>query len=648
MTEPLATALKNLNLEACRRYRPELFNLLQGRQLSGDYVLVTSDHESGINNLVDLKNELLYYEQADPLGSMASHIETCINKLQGIMVCLGFGLGYGPLMLVGQRNYVSRSIIIIEPNPEILLLAFESLDCRSIIESEDVLFCVGDNIEWLATDVTHHLGQHNRLVNAKNLQIIDLPSSLGPHREHHLAAVKKITHAINQAVKLTGNCPNDALQGLDTTLSNLFLHSQLPGLKSLANCFEGKAGVVVSAGPSLDRNISQLKNLDDSFVVCSVDASLKRLLSEGIQPNFVTSVERVSETAKFFEGLEPEDVTDTFLVGSPVCHPAIFSSFPGPVISCEREQGYFELLGLDKGQLNPGPSTGNMAFRLLQYLGCNPIILVGQDLALADDGRTHAGGVEFGDHQQGYLFDSCLVEGNNQQEVRTNPILQMFHQAYEYDVKNFGGLVINATEGGARIAGTTIKDLAEAINWVKTESTGESQGPVLSNKEAVLQKLEQPTATAAVDACNRIAGSIEDALQYLETVELTINDANDAVSDFEALSKNIKEIDKRFSREELMKRMESLAELTFAPMFKKTAHDVLSSTFFHTMVDYTRALADSASEDQQETELINNMRNIVNNFKVLLRFVRELYKGHLNLLKEQLSSIKAQTQELER
>ena len=108
------------------------------------------------------------------------------------MVCFGFGLGYGALMLVKQKNFVSRSIIILEPDPEVLLLAFRSLDCRAILESEDILLLIDTPLDEIPAAVTDHILQKNRLVNAKNLQVIDLPAAYSVNKTYFDNALQKI------------------------------------------------------------------------------------------------------------------------------------------------------------------------------------------------------------------------------------------------------------------------------------------------------------------------------------------------------------------------------------------------------------------------------------------------------------------------
>lgn len=644
VTTNFERALFDLNMAACRDSRPSLYEQLTSTDATNRYWLFESDHSSGAHNLIDVINDKLFYEQSDPLGSMADHLETCINNLQGIMLCLGFGLGYGPLMLVQQKNFVARSIIVIEPDPEVLLFAFKTLDCRAIIESKDVLLLIGYELTKISTAVTGHLIQENRLVSAKNFQIIDLPAAYSANKSYFDSAIQKVRHAILEGVTVFGNCPDDALQGLDTSLTNYPLHAGLAGIKSLAGAFRGKPGVVVATGPSLDKNVHLLEDLDEKAVIVSVDASLPHLLDRKLKAHFVTSVERIKATSKFFENLDPATYQETFLVGAPVCHPATFEKYKGPIISCEREHGYTKLLDLDTGTLSPGPSAGNMAYRLLAYLGCDPIILIGQDLALSEDGKTHAKGNTYGDQQNGYLREPIEVEGNFCKVLKSNPILRMFHHAYECDVALNPGTVINATEGGAKINGTKILSLQETIDQYVTNPIFDSHSN-LTVSDFIASKLEAPTPDAIEIKTLGFKERLKTSITYLQGVDRTVAEAQKNVTRFKEhlLKVNVSEKKPRAfkkTKQQLIASLDALSSLTLDPTFYIVAHDVVSAVFIHTMMDYNAALANAKDADEQDAELARNVENLANNFGVLNRYILKLLEGHLALLEQDSNSDK--------
>ena len=643
--EDFEQRLFELNMEACEKWRPSLFKKISTTKDSGRYVIFPSEHESLAYNMLDSTEEKLYYELDDPIGSIASHLETCINRLQGIMVCLGFGIGYAPLMLEKQKNFVSRSIVIIEPDPEVILKAFKALDCRSIIKSADVLMCVDFTVDEIGIALQDHIFQANRLINAKNVQVVDMPASLAVHGDYYLKAMKRISSTIYEGVKFIGNCPNDALQGLDNTLANLERHISLPGIAELKGAFSGKPGVVVASGPSLDKNVHLLEGLENKAVIASADASLRHLIKRSLKPHFIACMERLDETALLFKDLDEKAYEGVFMVAAPVVHPKSFAAYKGQILATEREYLYFQSLNFNKGTLVPGPSAGNMAFRLLKYLGCDPIILIGQDLALSEEGKTHASGDPYGDEQSVYLDNPETIEGNYSKTLRTNPILKMFHYGYQIDVANFEGTVINATEGGAKIPGTKVMTFQEAIDaHINLPIALPSKKPN-NIAEYIASHLKHPTDSQISKSKIKARKKIESALKGLEAADKKIQKAQKAVASFEKLINSSADLDakKAGQRERVLTAMNQVSALTSDQRFTKIALDVVSAVFFHTMVEYVTATANAETEEEQDQELIHNVKNLTNNFTALLRFVRKLYSEHLLKINSDVSDLEPKT-----
>jgi len=104
-----------------------------------------------------------------------------------------------------------------------------------------------------------------------------------------------------------------------------------------------------------------------------------------------------------------------------------------------------------------------MAFKIAEYIGCNPIILIGQDLALDGD-KTNAENTPLGSEQVSYLREMRYkVKGNLVDEITTTASLKLFLDSYKIDVAGYSGKCINSTEGGAYIDGTQVMPFAESI-----------------------------------------------------------------------------------------------------------------------------------------------------------------------------------------
>ncbi|MCG6533592.1 MAG: DUF115 domain-containing protein [Syntrophales bacterium LBB04] len=245
-------------------------------------------------------------------------------------------------------------------------------------------------------------------------------------------------------------------------LSNIKPIVSNPGINQLRNKFQGRPAVTVASGPSLEKNMHLLRDLRDRALIISVDSSFLPLLKRGIRPHIVASLERTAGTGKFYENTA--DVDGIYLAFCPLVQPDVYDSFQGKKIIVFRPFSHFNWFHLDKGTITIGPAVSNMAFSIAEYLGCNPIIMIGQDLAFAEDGDTHVEGMRFGERDEFYYRSSVIeVEGNNGRPVKTSRTWEIFKAAHEEDISYYKGLCINATEGGAKIKGAQAMAFTEAI-----------------------------------------------------------------------------------------------------------------------------------------------------------------------------------------
>jgi hypothetical protein len=258
-----------------------------------------------------------------------------------------------------------------------------------------------------------------------------------------------------------GNDPDDSLIGVENMFENIQEILGNPGINMLYNEFKGKPAIIVSTGPSLNKNKHLLEALQDKALIITPDASLKILSEINVVPNIITSLERVKDTYKLLEGFEKEQVENTYFAAAPVVFNDMYKVYPGPRLIVYRNFDHFKWLNIDKGILDIKHSSGNMAFKIADSLGCDPIILVGQDLAYSRDGKSHAKGATFGENQDLECDEEYFVMGNDGEPIKTVKIWDIFRKAYETDVKASTARCINATEGGAFINGTEVMTLAE-------------------------------------------------------------------------------------------------------------------------------------------------------------------------------------------
>lgn len=218
--------------------------------------------------------------------------------------------------------------------------------------------------------------------------------------------------------------------------------------------------ILVSAGPSLVKNMDELKKVDGRALIFCVDTALSTLLKRGIVPDLVGTTDALKNLA-YFE--EPGSLDIPYMV---TCNsrPYIVSHLTKPRIwgydhGCVRM--LMERHGVEVPRYHSSYGIAGGMFAFLMDLHVKKIILIGQDLAYSEDKKSHIDGRNeaFSDHE------AREVEGYYGQKVYTRTDWNTFREWFEKMLASMpeGHVVINATEGGARIQGAVQMSLSEVV-----------------------------------------------------------------------------------------------------------------------------------------------------------------------------------------
>lgn len=225
--------------------------------------------------------------------------------------------------------------------------------------------------------------------------------------------------------------------------------------------------VIVSAGPSLNKNIQQLKKLKNKAFIVAVDTAMKPLLKEGIIPDAFAIIDGL----KPLELVEMEECRDIPLVTTINAANAVLNYHRGRKFFFAQGYQYvdkiYEINGKAFEALPSGGSVATLAFSFVSYLGYKRVILIGQDLAFTGN-KSHADGTFKDKIDTTDTTKYMMVPGNCEELVPTLKNLNNYRIWFENFIEDWKKryedfTVINATEGGARIEGTEIMTLEEAI-----------------------------------------------------------------------------------------------------------------------------------------------------------------------------------------
>lgn len=252
-------------------------------------------------------------------------------------------------------------------------------------------------------------------------------------------------------------------------------------LKNNNEIFEGKIAILVSAGPSLDyeiENLKQIKNMGTAFVF-SVGSAINTLIHHGIYPDAMCTYDPSEKSQIVFEKVNEMEITSIPMVfGSSVGY-EVLEQFKGPklhMITNQDSVSNYLLKTSDDDALaivNDAPSIAVVTLELLNKLRFSQIILVGQNLAFQEN-RQYAGGIGY--HQNG-MENGVGRSGNkeiitidvNGNEIETTDSFNRMRNQMETYIKNCNMAVINTTINGAHIDGTQFIPLETLIKELLLE-----------------------------------------------------------------------------------------------------------------------------------------------------------------------------------
>lgn len=314
--------------------------------------------------------------------------------------------------------------------------------------------------------------------------------------------------------------------------------------------------IVVSAGPSLNKNIKDLKAARNKAFIIATDTAVKPLLKEDIVPHCFVTVDPGKPMLLF----EDERVFDIPMVLTLSGNTDIVKRHRGKKFFSYDGNGYIRYF-YEKGKriptvLSTGGSVANNAFSVGIEAGAKTIIFVGQDLAFTGN-KTHADGtfqekMDEMDMQERRMVEVESIDGGT---VLTSLDFKHYLDWFENEIKTCPEVkFIDATEGGAKIHGTEIMTLKEAIAQECQQELNLDQiideiPKLFADKN--IKEFDEYTDDAPLKL-NFIEKKAEQGMKYYEKIVPYFEKNNLQSEDFKKLIKKIKKIDRDLEKEPLM------------------------------------------------------------------------------------------------
>ncbi len=376
------------NLALLRKSHPNLAELLATTPTGPIEILPSTKRIPTAKYLRPNAPPILLHSRYDPLQEARQNIKKIDLEGADYFVLLGFGLGYNLDALIEVTRRSESRYFVVESDPGVLKAAFDARDLNSLLSLPHLHFAwppTGSEIGRQWTDIFDP-------VHARGNSFISHIPSIAINPDFFKSAAQIIQSQTYQIFTDINTLVTKSKVFLDNFILNLPLARSSPGVSEFAGQMAGIPGIIVSAGPSLDRNIHELRGAENHALILSTDTALKPLLAAGVRPHFVLSGDPTEANYLHVKGATSDG---TLFVVEATGFPEVFREFRGTTITCMFENSVLgplsKLLG-QKGVLRAWGSVATMALDFALRLRCDPVIFVGQDLAHTD-GRTYCTGL---------------------------------------------------------------------------------------------------------------------------------------------------------------------------------------------------------------------------------------------------------------
>ena len=497
------------NLQSLLKINPNLAARLFAIKGNEKFEVFVDENDPLNINILNNETAKVLYEEV-PIRQIEEYLNSFEDAYGRYPYLYFFGVGNGVFFKALLQNEIHRRIVVVEPELEILYIAFHFSDFTQEIDSGRLVFLAADSINF-AVASSIFMEPESRIFSKTYAFHVLLPFYEKAYENRILLINRIFLQAIEHSVRGLGNDSTDALIGLQHQVANVNKMVYTPTtMELLRNIKNSDTAVIISTGPSLKKQLPLLKTIAPYTTLICVDSSLPILERYDIKPDIVVSIERVIETAKFYKETSKAFQEDIVFVITSIAHPELFKEIKSGTLQISmRPFGYTSYFEMPEyGYLGIGMSAANLAYEMVYHGDFKHCILIGQDLAYGADGSTHSEGHVYGtkerkkSEEQKHIVTAYGGEG----EVTTTLTWRLFKNFFESDIfhaNQKGIITVNATEGGARIEGSVEMPFGEAIEKF-----------VDKNRTKELISLEAPDAKSIEERVKKADAKIEHLLTY--------------------------------------------------------------------------------------------------------------------------------------
>ena len=443
-------------------------------------------------------------------------------------IVLVFGLGNGEYLRELRRKNEHMLLLVFEPSYSIAMLARDTVGIDDILMNEKTIVFVGkDNYagvhQVLDKAASYEAIEYTKLFVTPNYENV-FPDELNKIEEIYKECLSRIVLSRNTVLmigkEMTCNIANNYIDCVKQySLSNLIKIFQSLELENIP-------AIIIAAGPSLDKNINQLKKAKGKAFLIAVDSALNPLAKADIIPDISVTVDPHKPIMLF----RNEKMINIPLIYALNANSKIKNVHTGMRIYQNSIDSYlnqyFRRFEKETAYLVTGGSVAHSAFSLALRLGFKTVIFVGQDLAYPND-KEHSEDVYNNSNRNNihnFNKEYFEVEDIYGGKVKTEYNMNQYRLWFEQIIMSYPDLkFIDATEGGAKKKGMEILTLEKAIEQECKSHKIVDFEEIIKATETTFTKEEQKTIlkemTEFPNVVNQIRRKLYDGIQIYNRLD---------------------------------------------------------------------------------------------------------------------------------
>ena len=542
------------------------------------------------------------YMYENPLKDIEEQLDSFEKEYSRYGSLFIYGLGNGVLLKGILGNLAHSTTVVFEPEIEIIYIVLHLIDfskelfsSRLVIASSELFTPTHYYAISQMKDVLNHARVYNLYINC---------SFYDTYHADMSKINENITSVFMHRLKEIGNDSTDALIGINYTTAHIPDMIESIPLKNIIKerAKKTKTAIIVSTGPSLNKQLELLKQVQNHATIISVDSSYPILKAHGIKPDYVTSIERVEWTSEFFNSEPSEFDKDIIFLTATLTHPITVKYLKGRNVAYILRPLPYELGFEDNdfGYIASGPSAAHLSFDIAVVLEHERIIFIGQDLAYGEGRSSHAGGHVLPGSDDKNKESKYTIAYGGEGMAETMEVWNLFREFFEHIIaiaqsKNENLLIYNCTEGGARIAGTIEKPFKAVLEEVFDEIKPSMPLPTKLNEAQQKAKLKRYKKHI-----QKIIAFGKDLQDKCEKLFLELAKQVELAKELKEQGKD-EQIDYN-SLQNISAKLDKLKELFEDKLFKDTYYTITASFIHNQELELTTIKVRPSNTDEEKKE----------------------------------------------